>query len=716
MRFFTIVLFTVISSAGFAQNVKAISKLKEKLARANEQEQFGVLTDLVWEYRAYHPDSGIYYGQKALALAEQQQRKDVAKCFNFLGLAYLYKGDALEGYDYFFKALHAAETEHDELHLAHANNNLGRLFVEQNMLARSLEFLNKAQALFKKLNDAAGLAYSYQSLANYYKLSSNLPEAEANLMMALNIRAKAGQTSEHVSILIQIGRFYKDTGQLDKALSYLHQADSVDQAVNNELYRAQIKVYLADCYLKKNEFGNAERLAAEGISKIESAENKRMLPEAYLIMGQIQFGKNQFDKARNYFRQSLQVSSDQKNLNFKMEAYFQLWQTYKMQKDEVAEFESYRQYVILKDSVRSLEMAQHESELKFKSEIEKRDKENEILRLREQRKSVLLTVSIIITLLALMILYTQIKYRRKILRINHLLEDRNNEIKKINSVLENKNVTLEKHMHTLVDLSRNRSIAVGNLARATKDIVKLTAQKLNVSRVSIWIYDEVRQCIETIAFYHLDADSFSDKATLHFKDAPHYFEVIKKERMIVADDARSHASTREFNDFYLVPADIYSMLDVTFFHDGKLRGLLCCEQQHAMRTWTAEDKIFVSSMADIISLAFRTSQRLEYELQIKDQNRKISHLNEELEERVKQRTHELEIQNKKLIEYAFINSHQLRGPLSRILGLINLIEHEEALKGNNILSLLRRSGDDLDKVVRQINETLHKEGHNESLN
>ena len=160
-----------------------------------------------------------------------------------------------------------------------------------------------------------------------------------------------------------------------------------------------------------------------------------------------------------------------------------------------------------------------------------------------------------------------------------------------------------------------------------------------------------------------------------------------------------------------MPLHIQSMLDATFFLDGELKGLICCEQQHEPRNWSAEDIIFVSSVSDIISLAFRTAQRLEYEKQIKLHSRQIERMNELLEDRVRERTEELEVQNLKLAEYAFINSHLLRGPLSRILGLINLMEHDRTMKHEDIVDLLRRSGTELDTVVHRITDTLQHGGH-----
>jgi signal transduction histidine kinase len=118
--------------------------------------------------------------------------------------------------------------------------------------------------------------------------------------------------------------------------------------------------------------------------------------------------------------------------------------------------------------------------------------------------------------------------------------------------------------------------------------------------------------------------------------------------------------------------------------------------------------ILFQTISDIITLSFRTAQRLDCEKHIKEQNRQIASMNEDLEERVQQRTQELAAQNKKLAEYAFINSHLLRGPLSRILGLINVIDQEHNPKETELISLLRKSGNELDEIIKKITETLNE--------
>ena len=53
-------------------------------------------------------------------------------------------------------------------------------------------------------------------------------------------------------------------------------------------------------------------------------------------------------------------------------------------------------------------------------------------------------------------------------------------------------------------------------------------------------------------------------------------------------------------------------------------------------------------------------------------NRQMEDLNKNLESKVSERTRQLKLHSDKLLRYAFINAHQLRGPFCRVKGLIML--------------------------------------------
>jgi tetratricopeptide (TPR) repeat protein len=87
-------------------------------------------------------------------------------------------------------------------------------------------------------------------------------------------------------------------------------------------------------------------------------------------------------------------------------------------------------------------------------------------------------------------------------------------------------------------------------------------------------------------------------------------------------------------------------------------------------------------------------------------NEDLQALNRNLEERIEQRTGQLTIQNQKLIEYAFVNAHKLRAPISSILGLINLMDQATPEEQSAIFTHLKTCGVQLDNITRQISRDL----------
>lgn len=92
-------------------------------------------------------------------------------------------------------------------------------------------------------------------------------------------------------------------------------------------------------------------------------------------------------------------------------------------------------------------------------------------------------------------------------------------------------------------------------------------------------------------------------------------------------------------------------------------------------------------------------------------NERLYEWNQHLEKLVYQRTEELEQKNKKLEEYAYLNSHRLRSPLTTLMGLMNLMRElsqqgslSEALQ---LMGLLEKEADRLDKVTREIQATVN---------
>jgi signal transduction histidine kinase len=111
-------------------------------------------------------------------------------------------------------------------------------------------------------------------------------------------------------------------------------------------------------------------------------------------------------------------------------------------------------------------------------------------------------------------------------------------------------------------------------------------------------------------------------------------------------------------------------------------------------------------------------QRVEIEEkseELKVLNESLLDMNANLEQKVVERTAELEIKNRKLQEYAFVNSHKLRAPVARILGLVNLLDYKNIYDSEMIVTQLKASGTELDDLTRDIGARLEAEVEEKAL-
>ncbi|MCG8306201.1 MAG: hypothetical protein MI975_02340 [Cytophagales bacterium] len=124
-----------------------------------------------------------------------------------------------------------------------------------------------------------------------------------------------------------------------------------------------------------------------------------------------------------------------------------------------------------------------------------------------------------------------------------------------------------------------------------------------------------------------------------------------------------------------------------------------------------KERIFEISQKNEL-LSFQQSEIFDKSEELHRQKEEIQAINRSLEQRVKERTKLLEDRNKQLTEFAFINSHILRSPVSTMMGLINLLNYprspEEELQ---VYEHLKTTALKLDDVVQKIHRAIENGLH-----
>jgi len=95
--------------------------------------------------------------------------------------------------------------------------------------------------------------------------------------------------------------------------------------------------------------------------------------------------------------------------------------------------------------------------------------------------------------------------------------------------------------------------------------------------------------------------------------------------------------------------------------------------------------------------------------EISRQKDNLDRINHHLEEIIDERTRDLQIKNKKLSEYSSYLSHQIRGPIATLKGLMNL-EKEGLVDQAECINMMDKCVSEIDEKIIEMSDMLHDPG------
>ena len=193
------------------------------------------------------------------------------------------------------------------------------------------------------------------------------------------------------------------------------------------------------------------------------------------------------------------------------------------------------------------------------------------------------------------------------------------EQKRIEAELRVKQQRMRQQQNALVTLTRSlgsRQLST-DMPLELSQITETVAHTLEVARVSIWRFDENRDCLRCVDLFQADSGTHLHDSELAAADYPVYFATLFTRELLDADDALNDPRTREFVDGYLTPLGIGAMLDAPIHLGGKIVGVVCHEHVGQVRNWTSDERLFAVAVANLVSLAMEAEHRNRVETELR---------------------------------------------------------------------------------------------------
>ncbi|QKJ62969.1 tetratricopeptide repeat protein [Flavobacterium sp. M31R6] len=384
------------------QYSQSIDSLKESLGKATEDTtRINILNRLTSSYFYTNPKEGIPYGERALKLATKiNWKKGIALAYNNLGVCQWVLTDYNKAINYFDLSLSKYKELNDQTGISEAYNNLGLVYVEIKKHNQAFKYFDKAFEINKKTGNKISMVYNLNNIASAYYNEKNYRKAFEYYTKSKDLNLSMYDLNGLGYCYSKIGQIYSDQKRYEESLDYFKKAlNSYDKSQTYNIGNNYIGMGIVYYKMALVNSSNKKELLAQSAQSLNNA--------AYL-----------FTQKGILDRLSI--------------CYLELYKTKKEQGDFTEALNYFEKHNTIKDSLFSNESQNKLTNLQSKREIDLRDKQIEIqkLKINSDYRKVYLLVTITITIAILFILFFWLYIIKR--NTNELLLNKNEEISNIN--------------------------------------------------------------------------------------------------------------------------------------------------------------------------------------------------------------------------------------------------------------------------------------------
>ena len=336
-----IIIFFSIHFVAIAQS-STLDSLKKVLATLPKEDTLRAETLALMSlgYMNYKPDSALVLAQQAQKMSEKLNfKRGVARSFIYQGIYYNNKADYDKSLDFLLKGIRISEEINFTKGLGDANLSIGFVYQRLNQNEKALEYYKAAIPLYEKLKDKVNIGRTQNNIGIIAKRLKKYDEALKAYQQSLETKRQIGDIRSTASTLNNIGEILQIKGDTLKAFEHYKESLEISQKFKNDQVSSIALINLAELSLAQNKNNNAlsYALEAQRIAKINKFKAEE-IDAGYIVA----------------------------------EAYLRL-------KDFENSLETYKKINALEDSLFNIDKAKAISNLQSTLELEKKQKEVELL-------------------------------------------------------------------------------------------------------------------------------------------------------------------------------------------------------------------------------------------------------------------------------------------------------------------------------------------------
>lgn len=315
-----------------------------------------------------------------------------------LGIGFRFMGDLSQSLKHLLKSLEIARSNNDEKLIGSSYGEIAATYASQGDVPTSVQFTNKAIAIFKNRNDTLNLSIALLNTAyDYYTINK------------LDSSMLYGKQAEHL-----VTNFSELSDMRREALlAYIRGNMGITQAALGE-----------------------EDLGIEAlknsISSLRSIDDYYAVADFMKFLGEIEFRIGNVDQAKTHAKDALELTRLYELLELRRDLNLLLFKISQKEKNFEGALNYHLAYTTLKDSIENKNVIRQMAQQRSAFELSQKETEVQLLKAqRKNQQSVIVISSLVIFAFAILIIVIFIYYRSK-LRINRVLERQKASLERLN--------------------------------------------------------------------------------------------------------------------------------------------------------------------------------------------------------------------------------------------------------------------------------------------
>ncbi len=575
------IILNCVYSTSWGQDLLVLDSIRSRIAGADLEERSHLYETLAWEFRKSHPDSTIYYANRSIELIRNEVlERNRAQALNFVGVGYHYTGDNVKAFDFFQKARDEALEFGDSIQYAHSLNNLGRVYMNQGDFLKAYDHYQEALSVFDSIRNAEGVGYAYKSLAELHQTQNNLSKALEMSEKTLRIRSEVNDIDGQISIMAELASIYERLANYDKAFDYYLQAKVKAESVNDAIGIARINLGISQLYFRQKKNAEALIYIRKALNTAETSKNEDLTNQIRLQLAKILLDNGDSREAKQHFEKVVANSGITRQLPLEKEAYLHLSEISKNEGDTELAFGYFTKYAQLSQAWSNAEAARKIERYESRLEIEKKERENEVLRLSQAKNTAVIerqrfenialaAITAVVGVLMISIWYMGRKRRQVNLKLqakNHQIAAQAEEITSQNERINDQNRKLQKRNDELAELNNEKDTLMNIVAHDLKSPL-----------------NRIKGITELLGFTKLDDEQRNFVGLLS--------QISEGGIHLINDLLDVNAFEGEKRKLNLHPVDLHDMLlskAKTFLAEGRAKNI-------AIQTIGLESRVFVNT-------------------------------------------------------------------------------------------------------------------------